>query len=103
MNRRDLVKLGVAQAAMVAVPGGVVVQTAAQATSKNAESVTVSNAQFQLTVTPSENLQCRLLHVPTGRVLAEDAYSYSFGTPVSPECRKRETLCCFKAASLKQA
>ena len=73
MNRRDLVKLGVAQAAMVAVPGGVVVQTAAQATSKNAESVTVSNAQLQLTVTPSENLQCRLLHVPTGRVLAEDA------------------------------
>ena len=88
MNRRDLVKLGVAQAAMVAVPGGVVVQTAAQATSKNAESVTVSNAQFQLTVTPSENLQCRLLHVPTGRVLAEDAYSYSFGTPVFSRVQK---------------
>lgn len=87
MNRRDLVKLGVAQAAMVAVLGGVVVQTAAQATSKNAESVTVSNAQFQLTVTPSENLQCRL-HVPTGRVLAEDAYSYSFGTPVSPSAER---------------
>ena len=88
MNRRDLVKLGVAQAAMVVVPGGAVVQAVAQTSSKNAEIVTLSNAQFQLTITPSENLQCRLLHIPTGTVLAEGAYSYSFGTPVFSRVQK---------------
>ncbi len=55
MNRRELVKLGAAQAAMVAVPvtGGMVAQAAAKSgSSSNAKTLTLSNAQFELSVTP---------------------------------------------------
>jgi hypothetical protein len=89
MNRRDLVKLGAAQAAMVAVPGGMVLQAAAKTTSSDhAKTVTLSNAQFELSVSVSEKLQCRLVHRPTGTVLAEGVYSYSFGTPVFSQVQK---------------
>ena len=89
MNRRQLVKLGAAQAAMVAVPGSLVVRaTAETATAHDAKAIILSNAQFELSVTPREQLQCRLVHRPTGTVLAEGAYSYSFGTPVFSQVQK---------------
>ena len=72
MNRRDLVKLGATQAAIVAVPGGMALQAAAKTTpSDHVQTVTLSNAQFELFVSATEKLQCSLHHRPTGTVLAE--------------------------------
>jgi hypothetical protein len=85
MNRRDMIKLAATQTAMVALPA-VIVGPSARAQSKNAPS-TLKNAQFELTVTPGAGLQCKLVHVPTGKVLA-DGYSYSVGTPVFSEAKK---------------
>ena len=85
MNRRELVKLGAVQAAMVAVPvtGSVVAQAAAKSGSpSNAKTLTLSNTQFALTVTTGAGLECKLVHRPTGAVLADGSYFYSFGTPV---------------------
>lgn len=43
--------------------------------------VKLINQQFQLTLTPEDGLQCHLLHVPSGTVLANGSYSYLFGKP----------------------
>jgi hypothetical protein len=91
MNRRELVKLGAVQAAMVAVPvtGGMVAQAAAKSGSPgNAKTLTLSNTQFALTVTAGAGLECKLVHRPTGAVLAEGSYSYSFGTPVFSQAQQ---------------
>ncbi len=69
MNRRDMMKLAATQTAMVALPA-VIVAPSARAESKRASS-TLKNAQFELTVTPGTALQCKLVHVPTGKVLAD--------------------------------
>ena len=79
MNRRDMMKLAATQTAMVALPA-VVVAPSARAESKSAPS-TLKNAQFELSLTPGTGLQCKLVHLPTGTVLADGFYSYSFGTP----------------------
>ena len=102
MNRRELVKLGAVQAAMVAVPvtGSVVAQAAAKSgSSSNAKTLTLSNTQFALTVTTGAGLECKLVHRPTGAVLADGSYFYSFGTPVFSQVNKRVAPWCFKAES----
>ena len=91
MNRRELVKLGAVQAAMVAVPvtGSVVAQAAAKSGSpSNTKTLTLSNTQFALTVTTGTGLACKLVHRPTGTVLADGSYSYSFGTPVFSQAQQ---------------
>jgi hypothetical protein len=88
MNRRDLVKLGAAQAAFVAVSGSAFEQATAKAAILDAKTVVLRSAQLELSVTPSEQLRCRLLHRPTGKVLAEGVYSYSFGAPVFSNVRR---------------
>lgn len=89
MNRRELVKLGATQAALVAVPGSMAARAGAKTTSPDsAKTSTLSNAQFELSVTPGEELHCRLLHRPTGTILAEGAYSYSFATPLFSQVQK---------------
>ena len=85
MNRRDMMKLAATQTAMVALPA-VIIAPSARAESKSAPA-TLKNAQFELTLTPGNGLQCRLVHVPSGKVLA-DGYSYSFGMPVFSETKK---------------
>ena len=78
MNRRDLVKLAAVQTAAMALPMSM---KGAEAKSSRG-AVTLKNAQLELTLSAGSGLQCKLVHVPSGRVLADGAYSYSFGTPV---------------------
>src|ERR1700744_6479112 len=88
MNRRELVKLGAAQAAFVAVSGGSVERaTAKTANFDDEKTVVLRSAQLELSVNPKEKLWCRLLHRPTGKVLADGIYSYSFGSPVLSNVR----------------
>ena len=85
MNRRDMMKLAATQTAMVALPA-VIIAPSARAESKSVSS-TLKSPHFELTVTPGTELQCKLVHVPSGKVLA-DGYSYSFGTPVFSDAKK---------------
>jgi hypothetical protein len=78
MNRRDMMKLAATQTAMVALPA-VTVAPSARAESMSSPA-TLKNAQFELTLSPGTGLQCKLVHVPSDKVLA-DGYSYSFGLP----------------------
>lgn len=76
MNRRDLMKLVAAQTALVALPA------AALAEAKSTHpAVTLRNSQFELSLTAGMGLRCKLVHRPTGTVLANGCYSYSFGVP----------------------
>ena len=43
--------------------------------------MTLGNAQWQLGIMAGPGLQAELVHKPSGIVLAEGDYSYSFGTP----------------------
>lgn len=80
MNRRDLIKLAATQTAVVTMPG-VMVAPSARAESRGAHAkLTLRNSQFELSLTPGAELGCRLVHLPTGAILA-DSYSYSLGTP----------------------
>ncbi|MFH1007438.1 MAG: hypothetical protein V1800_08055 [Candidatus Latescibacterota bacterium] len=48
----------------------------------NSGSATFGNAQFQLTLANRAGLEVKLHHPPSGLVLADGAYSYSFGAPI---------------------
>jgi len=54
---------------------------AAQARALTPSVVKLGNRQFELTLTLGGGLKCHLAHLPSGTVLAEGEYSYSFGTP----------------------
>jgi len=43
--------------------------------------VTIGNTQWQLGLKPGSGLKAEVVHTPSGIVLAEGNYSYSFGTP----------------------
>jgi hypothetical protein len=91
MNRRDMVKLAALQAAVVAFPE--TRRASAQGNGRNAASpsVILRNAYFELTLTPADELQCKLVHLPTGAVIADGAYSYSFGSPRYSPARKDDS------------
>jgi hypothetical protein len=87
MNRRDLMKLAATQTALVALPA--VVAPSAFGEAKIAHStVTLKNSQLELTLTAGKGLQSKLTHLPTGTILADGAYSYSFGSPVFSKVEK---------------
>lgn len=88
MNRRDLMKIAATQAAMVALPAVMVAPSASAEASSAHSTVTLENAQFELSLTPGTGLQCKLVHRPTGTLLADGFYSYSFGTPIFSEVKK---------------
>ena len=86
MNRRDLVKLAAVQTAAMALPAAMMAAEGktgrgAEAKAGSGSATTLKNAQLELTLSAASGLQCKLVHVPSGRVLADGAYSYSFGTP----------------------
>jgi len=76
MTRKEFLKLAAGPAALMSVPGS---QALADAPT---DAIELGNAAFQLTLTPGTGLKTKLVHVPTGIVLADGAYSYSAGTPV---------------------
>ncbi len=43
--------------------------------------VTLTNEHFRLSIAAGAGLKCQLLHVPSGTILADAMYSYSFGKP----------------------
>lgn len=47
-------------------------------------------SQFELTLTADSGLRCHLVHVPSGSVLADGEYSYSFGPPVFSTVRHED-------------
>ena len=81
MNRRDLMRLAAAQAAMGAFTAAAVASPATAEAKEATASLALQNAQFGLSLTPGSGLGCKLVHLPTGAVLADGFYSYSFGPP----------------------
>ena len=88
MNRRDLIKLAASQTAMAALPAAVIAPSASAEAENSPAAVTLKNAQFELSLTPSTGLQSKLVHLPTGTLLADGYYSYSFATPVFSEAKQ---------------
>jgi hypothetical protein len=77
MNRRELMKLALAQSVVAGC------SFASQADSRDKPSVAaLRNEHFELTCSVANGLQCRLVHLKTGAILADGAYSYSFGAPL---------------------
>lgn len=81
MNRRDLIKLAASQTAMAALPSAVIASSASAEAENSPAAVTLKNAQFELSLTPRNGFQSKLVHLPTGTLLADGYYSYSFATP----------------------
>ena len=81
MNRRDLIKLAASQTAMAALPSAVIASSASAEAENSPAAVTLKNAQFELSLTPGNGFQSKLVHLPTGTLLADGYYSYSFATP----------------------
>ena len=76
MNRRDLIKFGAAQTAVMTCTIAPAAR-AGLAQTGGSQSGKVENSQFELSVSCGPELHCRLVHRPTGLVLADGPYSYS--------------------------
>ncbi len=82
MKRRDLVKLAAAPLAVAGLP----VSLAAAAGSAPVRSTAkLATRELQLSLSAGRGLECHLIHLPSGLVLATGAYSYSFGNPLFRE------------------
>jgi hypothetical protein len=84
MRRRDLIKLAGAPFAMASVgsvQSGVRNSAETTAASQLLPTIELYNSQFRLTLSPGLGLNCDLVHSPSNTLLAEGAYSYSFGIP----------------------
>lgn len=87
MNRREMIKLVASQTAVIALPAGAATKAEAETAGST---VTLRNAQFELSLASGKGLHCRLIHRATGAALADGFYSYSFGDPVFSEAQKRD-------------
>ncbi len=76
MNRRELMKLAATQTAVVACSMSPI-STPAFGQSSERNSVTLKSELLELSLSWGPELQCKLVHSPTGMVLAEGPYSYS--------------------------
>jgi hypothetical protein len=76
MTRKEFLKLAAGPAALTALP---LSRTLADSP---AQTIQLGNSAFQLTLAPGTGLKTRLVHLPTGMVLADGAYSYGCGNPV---------------------
>jgi hypothetical protein len=89
MNRREMMKLALAQSALAAVPS----KTLAHAQTRNVHApLTLGNAYFELKLEPDAGLRCKLMHRATGMSLADGFYSYSFGTTVLADVRQEGAI-----------
>src|SRR5690242_1738707 len=97
MNRRDLVRVAACPIAVAATPA--LTANTARAAGAGATSapdhpqstVKLSNRQFELTLAPGVGLRCRLVHLPTGTLLADGFYSYSTGPATFTHAEKDGT------------
>ena len=97
MNRRDLMKLAATQTALIAWPA--TLPSAAEDTKNGDSTVTLRNSQFELSLTHGTGLLCRLVHSPTGAILADGYYSYSFGQPSFTDAQKDEHSVVFQGST----
>lgn len=82
MKRRDLVKFAAAPLAVAGLPASLATAVSSDAPSSSAELVT---GELRLTIRAGRGIECHLVHLPSGLVLAGGAYSYSFGNPLFRE------------------
>jgi hypothetical protein len=75
MTRKEFLRLAAGPAALMSVP-----EISARADIAT-NAIQLENKAFRLTLTPGTGLKTKLVHVPTGIVLADGAYSYSCGNP----------------------
>ncbi len=61
--------------------------------------VTLRNSHFELECSLSNGLRCRLVHLETGTILADSAYSYSFGSPVFSDVQQDSSSLVFQGAT----
>jgi hypothetical protein len=93
ITRKDFLKLS----AMAALPVGVPLLAASAAAEipaapsspGDSRALKLTSEQFALSLTAGNGLQCRLVHVPTGTLLADGPYSYSLG-PIAFTGMKQE-------------
>src|SRR5262245_28431694 len=88
MKRRDIVRMAGAPIALAACEGIFSATPRKDGSSNTPVSHELSGPQFRLTLRPDQNLHCRLVHVPSGTVLADGPYFYSFGSPRFSSVRK---------------
>ncbi len=94
MNRRELMKLALTQSALAGWPVAPRAMVEAMPSA-----VTLRNSHFELECSLSNGLRCRLVHLETGTILADSAYSYSFGSPVFSEVRQDSSSLVFQGAT----
>ena len=75
MTRREFLHFSTELAAAAAIPANWGSRSATKP-------LVLRNAHFELSILPGTGLHCRLVHRPSGQVLADGQYSYSFGAPV---------------------
>jgi hypothetical protein len=76
MNRRDLIKYAATQTAVMSCSIAPVAHSVLAETA-GSQSAKLESSQFELAVSCSPGFQCRLVHRPTGLVIADGSYSYS--------------------------
>ena len=82
LNRKDFIQsLAFSGGSLLAFPPGTLASNALAVSSSGSSASTLKNQQFELSLHPGKELICRLIHVPSGTVLADGPYSYTFGTP----------------------
>lgn len=85
MKRRDLVKLAAVPLAVAGLP----VRLASAGRSGAAGAVVeLITRELQLSIKAGRGLECHLVHLASGLVLATGAYSYSFGDPLFRETHR---------------
>ncbi len=85
-------KFAAAQTALITLPTVSDVQSAAAESKAPSAAPALRTSQFELSLTPGIGLGCRLVHSPTGTVLADGPYSYSFGVPVFTETHDERSV-----------
>jgi len=79
MKRRDLVKLAAAPLAVAGLPASLATAARSGAVSSIAE---LAARELQITIRARRGVECHLVHLPSGLVLASGSYFYSFGDPL---------------------
>jgi hypothetical protein len=97
MNRRELMKLALTQSALAGWP--LTIASPGHTARDMPSAVTLRNSHFEFECSFSKELRCRLVHLGTATLLADGAYSYSFGTPVFSDVRQDSSSLVFQGAT----
>jgi hypothetical protein len=82
INRKDFLKYAVMAGAYPAVELGAQAQVESSLKTAEPRKITLANKDYRLSISAGLGLKCHLVHIPSGTVLADGNYSYSFGEPL---------------------